>query len=61
VLKLNPDVPISRQTPPTFLLQAENDSVESINNSLVYYIGLGRSDETRRNLPQQHDCSVALS
>ena len=31
---------MSRQTPPTFLLQAENDPVDSINNSLVYYIAL---------------------
>ena len=38
--ELNPDVPITRQTPPTFLLQAENDDVDSVNNSLVYYIAL---------------------
>ena len=38
--ELNPDVPVTRQTPPTFLLQAENDPVDSINNSLVYYIAL---------------------
>jgi len=37
---LNPDVPVTRRTPPTFLLQAENDPVDSINNSLVYYIAL---------------------
>jgi len=35
-LESNPDVPVTRQTPPTFLLQAENDDVDSINNSLVY-------------------------
>ncbi|MBV9268334.1 MAG: alpha/beta hydrolase [Acidobacteriaceae bacterium] len=39
-LELNPDVPVTRKTPPTFLLQAENDPVDSINNSLVYYIAL---------------------
>ena len=38
--ELNPDVPVTRQTPPTFLLQAENDPVDSVNNSLVYYIAL---------------------
>jgi acetyl esterase/lipase len=38
--ELNPDIPVSRQTPPTFLLQAENDPVDSVNNSLVYYIAL---------------------
>jgi len=37
---LNPDIPVTRQTPPTFLLQAENDPVDSVNNSLVYYIAL---------------------
>jgi acetyl esterase/lipase len=38
--ELNPDVPVTRQTPPTFMLQAENDPVDNINNSLVYYIAL---------------------
>jgi acetyl esterase/lipase len=38
--ELNPDVPVTRQTPPTFLLQAENDPVDSVKNSLVYYIAL---------------------
>ena len=37
---LNPDVPVTRRTPPTFLLQAENDPVDSVNNSLVYYVAL---------------------
>lgn len=39
-LVLNPDVPVSRDTPPTFLLQAEDDPVDNINNSLVYYMAL---------------------
>ena len=38
--ELNPDVPVTRQTPPTFLLQAENDHVDNVNDSLVYYIAL---------------------
>jgi len=38
--ELTPDVPVTKQTPPTFLLQAENDDVDSINHSLVYYIAL---------------------
>lgn len=37
---LNPNVPVTRNTPPTFLLQAENDPVDNVNNSLVYYIAL---------------------
>ena len=41
-LRLNPDVEtnITRRTPPTFLLQAENDNVDGVGQSLVYYIGL---------------------
>jgi acetyl esterase/lipase len=40
--ELNPDIRthITRQTPPTFLLQAENDYVDNVNQSLVYYIAL---------------------
>ena len=39
--ELNPDIPVtSRQTPPTFLLQAEDDHVDGVNDSLVYYIAL---------------------
>jgi len=38
--ELNPDVPVTRRTPPTFLVQAENDNVDNINNSLVYYVAL---------------------
>jgi acetyl esterase/lipase len=39
-LGLNPEIPVTRQTPPTFLLQAEDDPVDSVNNSLAYYIAL---------------------
>ncbi len=39
-LGLNPEVPVSSRTPPTFLLQAEDDPVDSVNNSLAYYIAL---------------------
>jgi hypothetical protein len=38
IFELNPDVPVTRQTPPTFLLQAENDDVDSVNNSLGYCV-----------------------
>jgi len=38
--ELNPDVPVTGQTPPTFLLQAEDDHVDNVNQSLVYYIAL---------------------
>jgi acetyl esterase/lipase len=38
--ELNPNVPVTRETPPTFLLQAEDDDVDNVNNSLVYYVAL---------------------
>jgi acetyl esterase/lipase len=40
--ELNPDIRthISRQTPPTFLLQNEDDHVDNVNDALVYYIAL---------------------
>jgi acetyl esterase/lipase len=36
----NPDLHITRQTPPTFLLQAEDDNVDGVEQSLAYYIAL---------------------
>jgi acetyl esterase/lipase len=39
-LGLNPDLPVTHQTPPTFLLQAEDDHVDNVNDSLAYYIAL---------------------
>jgi acetyl esterase/lipase len=43
VFELNPDVPVTSQTPPTFLLQAEDDPVDNVNNSLVYYAALKKA------------------
>jgi len=37
---LRPDIHVTRQTPPTFLIQAENDDVDPVNESLAYYIAL---------------------
>ena len=39
-LALNPDLHVTRQTPPTFLLQNEDDHVDNVNDSLAYYIAL---------------------
>lgn len=36
----NPKVHVSKNTSPTFLLQAENDYVDNVNQALVYYIAL---------------------
>jgi acetyl esterase/lipase len=42
-LALNPEIPVNRQTPPTFLLQAEDDHVDSVYDSLAYYIALEKA------------------
>jgi len=42
-LGLNPDLHVSSQTPPTFLLQAENDHIDSVYDSLSYYIALKKA------------------
>lgn len=39
-LGLNPDIPVTNQTPPTFLLQAEDDHEDNVDDSLAYYIAL---------------------
>ena len=43
-LGLNPDLPVTRETPPTFLLQAEDDHVDNVNDSLAYYIALKKAE-----------------
>jgi len=42
-LTLNPEVPVTRQTPPTFLLQNEDDHIDSVYDSLAYYIALQKA------------------
>jgi acetyl esterase/lipase len=42
-LGLNPDVPVNGQTPPTFLLQAEDDHVDTVYDALAYYIALKKA------------------
>jgi acetyl esterase/lipase len=37
---LNPTIKVSARTPPTFLLQAEDDFVDGVKQSLTYYIAL---------------------
>jgi acetyl esterase/lipase len=41
--ELNPTVPVTRNTPPTFLLQAVDDPVDPVENALVYYIALEKA------------------
>jgi acetyl esterase/lipase len=40
---LNPNIAISDKTPPTFLVQAEDDDVDGVDQSLVYYSALAKA------------------
>jgi len=42
-LTLNPEVPVSKRTPPTFLLQNEDDHVDSVYDALSYYVALQKA------------------
>jgi len=42
-LVLNPTVPVSSQTPPTFLVHAEDDPMDPVYHSLVYYAALKKA------------------
>jgi acetyl esterase/lipase len=39
-LLLRPDLHITKNTPPTFLLQNEDDHVDNVNDALSYYVAL---------------------
>ena len=41
--ELNPDIRVTHRTPPTFIVQAEDDPVDDVNNSIVYYRALQRA------------------
>ncbi len=43
-LGLNPDIHVTKETPPTFLLQNEDDHVDSVYDSLAYYIALVKAE-----------------
>ena len=40
---LNPEVPVTTLTPPTFLLQNEDDHVDNVDDALAYYIALKKA------------------
>src|SRR6185312_2441940 len=42
-LDLRPDITVSADTPPTFLLQAEDDDVDGVQQSLAYYVALHKA------------------
>jgi acetyl esterase/lipase len=41
--ELNPTIPVTDKTPPTFLLQNEDDPVDDVENSLVYFEALKKA------------------
>ncbi|MDE2088129.1 MAG: alpha/beta hydrolase, partial [Xanthomonadaceae bacterium] len=41
--RLNPNLPVSSETPPTFLVQAEDDYTDGVRQSLVYYAALAKA------------------
>jgi acetyl esterase/lipase len=42
-LRLLPDIRVRADTPPTFLVQAENDHVDGVEQSLAYYVALQKA------------------
>lgn len=42
-LELNPSLHLTRQTPPTFIVEAEDDHIDSVYDALAYYIALKRA------------------
>lgn len=42
-LALRPDIHVTSATPPTFLLQAEDDQVDGVEQSLAYYVALQKA------------------
>jgi acetyl esterase/lipase len=41
--RLNPNVPVSSETPPTLLVQAEDDHMDGVNQVLTYYAALTKA------------------
>jgi acetyl esterase/lipase len=40
---MNPDIRVTKSTPPTFLLQAEDDPVDPVENTIVYHDALRKA------------------
>jgi len=41
--QLNPHITITTNTPPTFIVQAEDDPVDNVHNSLIYFDALQKA------------------
>jgi acetyl esterase/lipase len=39
-MMFNPDIPVTKDTPPTFLLQAEDDDTAHVENATAYFLAL---------------------
>ena len=39
-MMFNPDIPVTKETPPTFLLQAEDDDTAHVENATAYFLAL---------------------
>jgi acetyl esterase/lipase len=42
-LRLRPDIRVRKDSPPTFLLQAQDDEVDGVAQSLAYYVALKKA------------------
>jgi acetyl esterase/lipase len=42
--ELNPNVPVTTNTPPTFIVQAEDDPTDNVHNSLIYFDALKKAN-----------------
>jgi len=42
-MEFNPDIPVTKETPPTFLLQAEDDHTAQVENAVDYFLALKRA------------------
>lgn len=41
--RLNPNVPVTGNTPPTFIVQAEDDDVDGVQQALTYFVALKKA------------------
>jgi len=42
-MEFNPDIPMTKETPPTFLVQAEDDDTAHVENAVEYFLALKRA------------------
>jgi acetyl esterase/lipase len=57
---LNPNVPVTSNTPPTFIVQAEDDPVDNVNNSLVYSLFPAVNEYRQRDSGDGKDGNLSI-